>query len=281
MFDMKKFITTSFMVLALVAEVQAYDQVAEASSPGKWNEDVVFRITARCNGNCVPYSSNIKVSFLVPDGWEMKPNDNVIWGNGYATCNFNNNGIFNPGTEMILSQMANNISQQHDSGTFTCEKGFSVRRVKNFAGLTFQVRRNSDSGNINFVRVYSRNGGGAALKIQNLTGGWTGIENLSRQMASSVPSLIAIQYNSKINLSSGKTKPIFQVSDAYGSYTVNVNIVGDASGDLTLVNSSGSTGNYVCNGSLKNGEECKIKANSKIRWYGQKQATANITLSII
>ncbi len=280
-FNMKKLIIMSFIVL--VAKAHAYDQVAEAFSPGGWNEDIAFRINAGCNGRCTPGRSNITVAFLVPNGWEMMPNNNTASGSGagHATCNFNNYGIFEAGGQIVLSQGSNNTSQQYDYNTFVCEKGISVRRVSDSVGLTLSARRINDSGDITTVRVFVRNGGGVELKKWNLQQDWAAVADLSRQMAASVPSRITIHYNSKIDLSPGEMKPMFQVSEAYGNYTVNVNIVGDASGDLMLVNSSGSAGNNVCNGSLRNGDECKIRANSNISWYGQKQATANITLSII
>ena len=47
---MKNFIITSLIALVLSSEVYAYDQVAKASSPGEWLEDVIdLRLLARCN----------------------------------------------------------------------------------------------------------------------------------------------------------------------------------------------------------------------------------------
>lgn len=282
MFSMKSLIITSFVVLALGSEAYAYDQVAEAFSPGEWNEDIGFRITARCNGVCRPNIDNITVGFMVPDGWEIKAGTRPAGGALVnATCNFIDKGVLGSGSVLRLSSMANTVSQQFDSGTFTCGKSIAIRRVKNNASLSLEGRRISDSGYIYFVRTYSQNGGALSTATKNLTAAWTRLTDLSRQVGLSVPSRIAIRYNSKIDLSPGETKNMFEVSEAYGSYTVSVNLNGDASGDLTLVHSSGAMGNYVCNGSLQKGNMCKIKANSQINWYGQKQAIANITLSII
>ncbi len=285
---MKSLIATSFIVLALGSEAYAYDQVAEASSPGKWNEDIGFRITARCNGVCRPNIDNITVGFMVPDGWEIKAGTRPA-GGAYvnATCDFIDKGVLGSGSVLRLSSMANTVTQQFDAGTFTCGKSIAIRRVKNNASLSLEGRRISDSGYIDFVRIFSQqnvgmdNGGALSVVTRNLTATWTRLTDLSRQVGLSVPSRIAIRYNSKIDLLPGETKDMFEVSEAYGCYTVNVNVTGDASSDLTLVHSSGATGNNVCNGSLQKGNVCKIKANSQISWYGQKQAVANITLSII
>lgn len=279
---MKNFIITSLIALVLSSEVYAYDQVAEASSPGEWLEGVIdLRLLARCNVECPPGKSWYEVGFKVPDGWQMKLKN----GGGMATTtplNFTPGREFGSGFEFQLKVEANKNTHQNglEPGTFATNPRISLRRVGNTPGSFIQARRLRGSSDIIWIRLRSISDGWDVI-TPNLSFATINAVDVTKLMGASVPSLIAIRYNSKIDLSPGETKNMFEVSEAYGSYTVSVNLNGDASSDLTLVHSSGATGNYVCNGSLQKGNVCKIKANSQINWYGQKQAIANITLSII
>ncbi|MCU6262428.1 hypothetical protein [Escherichia coli] len=288
---MKSLIATSFIVLALGSEAYAYDQVAEASSPGQWLENIIsLRMTARCNSQndpsiglgCPPGKSWYTAGVLVPDGWEMK-----IFVGGRATItplNFTQSStVFKAGSEFQYKSEANQNTYDRpdgtaDKGTFVTNLQVSLRKVGHKPALALEARRISNSSNFTWLRVLEPTWN---MVTPDLSYARTRIADLTNFAMSSVPSLIAIRYNSKIDLLPGETKDMFEVSEAYGYYTVNVNVTGDASSDLTLVHSSGATGNNVCNGSLQKGNVCKIKANSQISWYGQKQAVANITLSII
>ena len=279
---MKNFIITSLIALVLSSEVYAYDQVAKASSPGEWLEDVIdLRLLARCNVECPPGKSWYEVGFKVPDGWQMKLKN----GGGKATTtplNFTPGREFGSGFEFQLKVEANKNTHENtlEPGTFATNPRVSLRRVGNTPGSFIQARRLQGSSDIIWIRLRSISDGWDVI-TPNLSFATINAVDVTKLMGASVPSLIEIRYNSKIDLSPGETKNMFEVSEAYGSYTVSVNLNGDASSDLTLVHSSGATGNYVCNGSLQKGNVCKIKANSQINWYGQKQAIANITLSII
>lgn len=290
---MKSLIATSFIVLALGSEAYAYDQVAEASSPGQWFDNVFrFRMTARCNSQndpsiglgCPPGKSWYTAGVLVPDGWEMKLN---VYRKATVTpLNFTpSSTVFKGGSEFQYKVEANKktYDEGYDKGTFVVDMYVSLRRVSNNPAFALQARRISNSSNFTWLRVRDSTDKylGPVIEADLPLTQFATIKNLSNLAMSSVPSLIAIRYNSRIDLLPGETKNMFEVSGAYGCYTVNVNVTGDASSDLTLVHSSGATGNNVCNGSLQKGDVCKIKANSQISWYGQKQAVANITLSII
>lgn len=280
---MKNFIITSLIALVLSSEVYAYDQVAEASSPGEWLEDVInLRLLGRCPVECPPGQSWYEVGFKIPDGWEMKLK-NV---GGMATITRLNHAHakpYGPGFEFQFRVSSNkNTYEGFDKSTFAHTASFSLRRVGNTTGSFIQARRIRNSSDIAAIRLRTMSAGIVVDTITpNLSFATINAADVTKFVGASVPSRIAIRYNSKIDLSPGETKNMFEVSEAYGSYTVSVNLNGDASGDLTLVHSSGATGNYVCNGSLQKGNVCKIKANSQINWYGQKQAVANITLSII
>lgn len=278
---MKNFIITSLIALVLSSEVYAYDQVAEASSPGEWLEDVIdLRLLARCPVECPPGQSWYEIGFKIPDGWEMKLKN----GGGLATITRLNHAHakpYGPGFEFLLKVGSNkNTYEGFEKGTFAHNPRISLRRVGNTPGSFIQARRIRNSSDVVLIRFMNISSGTVIIE-KDLPFATINAVDVTKFVGASVPSRIAIQYNSKIDLSPGETKNMFEVSEAYGSYTVSVNLNGDASGDLTLVHSSGATGNYVCNGSLQKGSVCKIKANSQINWYGQKQAVANITLSII
>lgn len=281
---MNKFLLKPVLLFfCYISSALAYDQTLEASAPGEWFVGPPrLNFNARCNGVCVVGQSKVVAEIQVPQGWEIEGRNDLSPIAGQADC-YIESGVFKAGSSIKIFSTASYASSQVDAGTFRCSRLFGLRRVSNNAEVTIKARRASDSGNIAFVRAWMMGLTGDAFNgnTDNLTGAWTVMGNLSGVATRSVPSRIAIQYNSKIDLSPGETKNMFEVSDAYGSYTVSVNLNGDASSDLTLVHSSGATGNYVCNGSLQKGNVCKIKANSQINWYGQKQAIANITLSII
>lgn len=257
---MKSLIATSFIVLALGSEAYAYDQVAEASSPGKWLDKAFgFRMLARCYTGCLPNVSWYEGEVLVPEGWEMK-----IFVGGRATItplNFTQSStVFKAGSAFQYKSTANQNTYDRpdgnaDKGTFVTNVQVSLRRVSNNPALALQARRSRNSSNFSFLRVRDvtgvTSGMGPIVEADLPLGTFATIANLNQLAMSSVPSLIAIRYNSKIGLLPGETKDMFEVSEAYGYYTVNVNVTGDASSDLTLVHSSGATGNNVCNGSLQ------------------------------
>lgn len=274
--------------LPIGAHSESYDSSLEVTAPGEWmqltNIGVTrFRFLTRCAQGwvkppvCLSQGHSTLASVKAPQGWELK------WGDGWS----------GGGTQTILKKVAisgESLLLRCDPNYYTNsqpETGVSDPNIYACARELWGRRLDSKAagGFVNVLVKMDYKGFWVRSVINGFIyskGVWeSGSVEGIRDEPQYQPKIARLDYSSSVHFNKGERVRFLKITASTNSAILQVELFGPGANVLALGNSdTDAIGPQVCNGAIRTGMTCFVTTKDNMEWYGEKQATARITLAI-
>lgn len=265
--------------LPIGAHSESYDSSLEVTAPGEWmtlsNLDWGFRFISRCGGtNCLNNGYSTTLAIQAPEGWELKWEGNQ--GGGQLTIL---KGTAGPGERLRVMCQPTPTSNAGNPNVFGCwTTQLKGRRLNERAGSIGEILVRTNAPDVVSSLPQS---GNTSVRYP----AWVWVANSVRTQDFGVlyqPKVARLDYSSHVHFNKGERVRFLNIAASANSAILQVELFGSDANVLALGNSdTGAIGSQVCNGAIRTGMTCFVTTKDNMEWYGEKQATARITLTII